>query len=539
VNFNQFISEDFKLFWYAPVRAYPGLKLRHQFIAYEAFNQPLLWQLIGPPTGMRIDPNSGLLEWTPSLAGIYKDIVVRVSRPDGQYLERKFTVSVNTDDFIFVDSARGADSNAGGSSTPLRTISAALLKAGTAAKTVYVRSGVYKEYSDDNNPKRLRISGAYAEGNPFILSSYPGDEKFVLDCDYKGWGFAASGEYVVLQDLVVEHAFASYAGQSNPGAIVVNGRNTVVQNAVARNSSWWVGQNMTGILVQSQGNVLLDRVRAHDNSPYDKNNTSVSSPLGGGFFGDRNHLYNASNFLFYTDGPVGNGVVHVLNSYSSGSIIGYKIKHSGPAARVIVHNSVSDGDYVGFGGSSDFSSVRYSLFLNSKVNGVSLSHTDIVSGANPDPAREYGRNTMLIEHNTIKNTGGGFGINIGPYYANNAIIIKNLIDQSGQTQLGLADYPGLFVALYVEGSKSILAGSSPVFSKNHYYASSNAQIAFKTAPYVNISVAQWASYKGLSSPYFDADNSRNFAQPHYAADGLTQTTSSPALFSASEFAGAR
>jgi hypothetical protein len=539
VNFNQFISEDFKLFWYAPVRAHPGLKLRHQFIAYEAFNQPLSWQLIGQPTGMHIDPNSGLLEWTPLSAGSYKGIVVRVSRPDGQYLERAFTISVNTEDFIFVDGARGTDSNSGGLSAPLRTISAALLKAGASAKTVYVRSGVYKEYSDDKNPRRLSIASTYADTSPFVLSGYPGDDKFVLDCDYKGWGFAASGAYVVLQDLVVEHAFASYAGQSNPGAIVVNGRNNVVQNVVTRHSSWWVGQNMTGILVQSQGDVLLDRVRSHDNSPYDKNNTSVSSPLGGGFYGDINYLYNASNFLFYTDGPVGSGLVHVLNSHSSGSIIGYKIKHSGPAARVIVHNSVSDGDYIGFGGSSDFSSVRYSLFLNNKVNGVSLSQSDIVSGVNPDPAREYGRNTMLIEHNTIKNTGGGFGLNIGPYYSNNAIIIKNLIDQSGQSQLGLADYPGLFVGLYVEGSKNILAGSSPVFSKNHYYSAGSSATAFKTAPYVNISAAQWGSYKGLNSAYFDKDNSRNFTRPLYADDGITQTASSPALFSASEFAGAR
>lgn len=129
-HFYYFFEEDFKLFWYMPVRAYPGLLLKHQFIVYETYNQPLKWNLSGDvQEGMILDEDTGLFTWEPPMDknGQTFDLTVRVTRLAGfpVSLENSFKLSVNTTDFIFV-SAEGDDTNSGTKDKPLRNIKTAL-----------------------------------------------------------------------------------------------------------------------------------------------------------------------------------------------------------------------------------------------------------------------------------------------------------------------------------------------------------------------------------------------------------------------------
>jgi hypothetical protein len=70
---------------------------------------------------------------------------------------------VTVDDTLYVDTATGADANAGSKAAPLKTISAAVTKAGTftGVHTLHVAQGTYSEGSGVALVDGIQISGAY------------------------------------------------------------------------------------------------------------------------------------------------------------------------------------------------------------------------------------------------------------------------------------------------------------------------------------------------------------------------------------------
>lgn len=237
----------------------------------------------------------------------------------------------------------------------------------------------------------------------------------------RGWGFGLGGTYVVLQNVEVRNAYAqnnkedSY--EPNSGAIRVSGKNTILQNAYVHDSNWSSSQNTTGILVQYASDIVLDRVTATNN--YDRRD----HPQSKDFLGS---MLNSSNFLFYTEAP-SSGTFYVLNCRSEGSRSGYKVKHQGAPARIIVHNSVSKDDDVGFSMMDDQSSVRYSTAIDSHSFGIHLASGEV----NGDQVGKYG--SVLLEHNNVVNSGAAGILTIGGTVPN-PVITKNIVYQKNRKQ---------------------------------------------------------------------------------------------------------
>lgn len=492
-NIRSFIPEDFTLFWAHPARAHPEVPLDFQFIAYEISKQPLTFSLVSGPSGMSLS-SSGLLSWTATNAQVGShSYTIRVSRQSGSSIQRTFSVSVNTTDFIFV-SPTGSNTNNGSRNQPLQTLDAAMRRVSNAdGKTIYVRAGTYTErYRWEVDGVNSPWTGQrFTENDPMILQSYPG-ENFTLNCSAGGHGvWAYSTSHVIFRNFRV-------TGATGRGAIMSNSsQNVVMQSLEALNSNYESGNNVTGILVQDGSGVVIDRVTARDN--YDRNNSSHS---------------NNSNFLFYTEGNT-SGYFYVLRSFSSGSGVGYKIKHTGNYTNVIIHDSVSDNDHIGFRGNDDYSSLRYSKIINSQDTGAALFDGQI-------EATNY-QGIFLIEHNTFVNT-ARTNVLVHRTWGERAIILKNIFQNtSGSTT---------FIETHSIANRSQLNFNKNVFFTTNLTANSTSIFRVSESN-GSSSTMNFSSWKNLGY-----DGASVYANPGFTSVNYDIPANSSAVLSNSEFAGA-
>ena len=205
------------------------------------------------------------------------------------------------------------------------------------------------------------------------------------------WSFQTS--YVLFADLEVRNASAPERG----GAII-DGSNNIMQNVRVSDSNWSSRSNCTGFLLRGS-NSVCHRCKAINN--YDRTSD----------------LWNSSNFLLY---PEGRGQdLYILDSYSSGSITGYKIKHAGNG-RVILHGSLEEGSRYGWAGIDDKSSVRFNTFVgNETAISIGISDPNI-----------YTQGDMLVEYNTVVDATtsyeqrGGYGALGGTVVRHNIFVNK-------------------------------------------------------------------------------------------------------------------
>jgi RHS repeat-associated protein len=80
-----------------PTQAAIGQAYAYQVIASDVDGDPLTYSLVAPPTGMAIDPNSGLIQWTP-LSGQLGSNSVTLQADDGQggIAQQTYTVVVSS-----------------------------------------------------------------------------------------------------------------------------------------------------------------------------------------------------------------------------------------------------------------------------------------------------------------------------------------------------------------------------------------------------------------------------------------------------------
>lgn len=500
-NFNQYIDNDFVLFWPYPSRAYPGLPLDFQFIVYEAFKQPLHWQVVSGPAGMTIT-QEGLLQWTPSPSQLGDQAVtIKVTRESGESITKSFTTNVNTSDFVFV-SLTGNDTASGQLDAPLRTIEKALrsIESGNG-KTIYVRQGTYAEhYNWEVNGVTAPTRGkAFTADDPLVVSSYPG-EHFILDCEFLGHGFYSTARYSIYKNLEVKNA-----GVGERAGALIQADNNVLQNVTVRDSKWDVWDNVTGIKVSGK-NAIVDRVTAINNQ-------------------DPIHIHwNSSNYLVYTDGvqdgPVSN--IYILRSQSRDSFTGFKIKHAGPGFRVIVHDCYSENDRIGFGGSSDFSSVRYSTFKNNVDGNINLGLTDPTSPVSNGSDQSFTGGSMLVEHNTFINE-ASVNLDIFGLYAGSSIIQKNIFVTNsigGIQQFSVWIYTDDMSTLNLTVDKNIYFNHEAVSAGVNSFRWSRSNQTF----------AQWQA-RGY-------DLNGKVADPEFIDSSYGINSTSPAVFGNTDYAGA-
>ncbi|MHC4740009.1 MAG: putative Ig domain-containing protein, partial [Planctomycetota bacterium] len=394
IDYSPYISDEFVLHWPDPTRAYPDIPLDFRFVAYEIHNSPLTWELIGEPAGMTIDQD-GNVDWTPTTGDIGSyNITVKVTRDAGGFIQRAFTLYVNTTDFMFVATG-GSDSTGDGSlGSPYGTIEHAMRQITNGnGKTIYVRGGTYHEaYSWEAggiiSPLRAKD---FSAADPVEIRSYPG-ENAILDSDLSGHGlWYYDTSYVIFSNLE-----AREASNRGGGLFASGSQHVMIRDSVVRECHWNYSNNCTGYMAQGCDDIIFDRCEGYNNNDPGQSH------------------WNSSNFLIYTEGGSSSNVNYIQNCLSEDTISGFKIKHAGPR-RLIVHNCVSIDDNIPYGGASDYSSFRYSVAYNG--GGISLGITD------PNP---YMNGGMLVEHMTIV-TGGGVGLSTQDGYLEEGSVIQNNI----------------------------------------------------------------------------------------------------------------
>ncbi|MBN1673197.1 MAG: right-handed parallel beta-helix repeat-containing protein [Kiritimatiellae bacterium] len=121
-------------------KAYPGALYEHR-LGVKGGAYPYRFTLLEGPTGMNVDPRTGVLRWNaPASASTGNPVQVRITDQDSAALTHAFTIDVSTAGFYFV-SPSGSDSNAGTFAKPWQTVDKARTSAGDGI--VYVRAGTY------------------------------------------------------------------------------------------------------------------------------------------------------------------------------------------------------------------------------------------------------------------------------------------------------------------------------------------------------------------------------------------------------------
>lgn len=396
----QYIPQDFLLFWPQPTRAYPGIPLDFRFVVYEINNETLSWSLSGAPSGMTIN-SEGRVQWTPTSgqSGQTFNVTATASRPSGGSVQRAFSISVNTSDFVFV-STSGNDSNAGTLSAPYRTILKALqsIQSGNG-KTIYVRGGTYTEvYNWEVGGVVSPLTNkTFTQTDPLVIRSYPGETAVLQSSNYGGHGFMFySTAYVLLSNFTID---------KTSRGVIIQSDNVVVSDVIVHGTRGSYTNNVTGFQVATD-NAVIDHCTGYDNRDINADS------------------WNSSNFLIYNDGS-NVSTLYLMNSKSWDSIVGFKIKHAGPR-KVIMHGLESFNDVYSFGVGSEYSSLRYSISYNATY-GAYMGIAD--PNSYTDDGVLIANNTFVNDHDTAVFIQGGYSLSSASQIQRN--IIFNSVDAPG------------------------------------------------------------------------------------------------------------
>lgn len=360
--------------WPRPAHAHPEVPFTFTFVVFDPENEALRYALEGAPTGMTVDDH-GTVHWTTPVAGTYA-ITLRVDDGRADAVTVPFTLEVDDSHFLFV-ALDGNDAGRGTFDDPLADIEVALARIRELGwGTVFVRGGTYAtpwQWEAPGMPSPIRGADGTAD-HPYALRGYPG-ETVVLDCGGAGvgpWSFGAS--YWLFTDLEVRNA-----SRGETGGMVLE-TFSLAQNVTVRDSNWDRSTNCTGFLIRGE-EAICHRCVGIDN------------------FDRASDHWNSSNFLVYLDGDGARGTRYILDSYSSGSIVGFKVKHAG-TARLLVHASRSEDDDIGVAVADDGSEVRYSSVVRAGT-GLFLGMAD---------PNEHTRGEVTFHHDTVIDSGHAFSV---------------------------------------------------------------------------------------------------------------------------------
>jgi hypothetical protein len=180
-------------------KAYPGIMYEVPVGVFGG-TYPFTYSLVTAPTGMTINPSTGIITWpNPPTSGSPHSVTVQVVDSESTAVTRSWTITVTTSGFIFVDAVNGRNSIYNGCSSncgtgtianPFRDLCDIYVGTGPStcnsyeAKSnatyndyfVYFRGGAYEPngyFENSGQQYQLEWHGA---NKPNIWLAYPGEE---------------------------------------------------------------------------------------------------------------------------------------------------------------------------------------------------------------------------------------------------------------------------------------------------------------------------------------------------------------------------
>jgi hypothetical protein len=209
--------------------AYPGLALSLP-VCVIGGAWPFLYQLSGAPSGMTIgqqygQANYGVITWANPVSGTY-NLTVTVIDQQGTQQSVSWTLTVQTANFIFVDSVNGNASAANGGtgtgtiSNPFKSMNDwyAGVAGGTGSNTESDSTYAgYFVYYRGNNSNNYDLSACYHNSNnqipmgpakPTVHMVYPGDGSptFAVQAASVQWWFPSSTRNIFVQGVTYDGA---------------------------------------------------------------------------------------------------------------------------------------------------------------------------------------------------------------------------------------------------------------------------------------------------------------------------------------------
>ncbi len=175
----QFIETDL-------TTAYPNIQYYSRFAVVGGL-YPYTFQLLQAPSGMQIQTRTGEIKWTPTQNNTSATVEVQVTDSSGETQTHSYSVQVTTNNFYFIDSASGNDSNAGTLAQPFQTLLGVQSKKLPMTATLYIRGGT--STPGESYPS----TGIQMSDMPGIWMAYPGDTMPVLDCQGQRWCIGLNG----------------------------------------------------------------------------------------------------------------------------------------------------------------------------------------------------------------------------------------------------------------------------------------------------------------------------------------------------------
>jgi hypothetical protein len=230
-------------------KAYPGLEYNVQISAVGG-KYPYTYTLSGAPSGMTVDPNSGIITWSaPAASSNPYTVTAIVTDSAGTKTSVQWPITVTTSGFGFVDAVRGktvAQGGTGTASNPWKTIADwynTKYDTSKAGMFLYFRAGTYyTNAAPMENGDRL----ALVPGHPNVWLGYPG-ETAVIDTTGSYVAVYGGMSNTYMDNLTFQNFNTNFGVRIDSDANDVVFRRDIFQNILAG----WGGEgtNASGLMI--------------------------------------------------------------------------------------------------------------------------------------------------------------------------------------------------------------------------------------------------------------------------------------------------
>ncbi len=228
-------------------KAYPGLDYNVQ-VAVVGGVYPYSFTLSSAPSGMTVDPNTGIIDW-PSPATGSTSVTVAVTDSSGTKSSVTWPITVTSSGFGFVDAVNGKTLAQGGTGTlsnPWKTIADWYLTKNITTNAgifIYFRAGIYyTNAAPIEDGHRLAI----VPGHPMVWLGYPG-ETAVIDTTGSYVAVYGGMSNTYMENLTFQNFNMHFGVAIDSDASDVVFRRNVFQNI---NAGWGgEGTNASGLFI--------------------------------------------------------------------------------------------------------------------------------------------------------------------------------------------------------------------------------------------------------------------------------------------------
>ena len=244
-------------------KAYPGLDYNVQ-IAAVGGRYPYTFALSGAPSGMTVDPNTGIVDW-PSPTSGSTSVTIVVTDSDGAKQSVQWPITVTTSGFGFVDAVNGNTAAQGGTGTksnPWKTIGDWYVSKSTSTNAgmfIYFRSGTY---FTNTAPIEDGVRLALVPGHPTVWLGYPG-ETAIIDTTGSYIGVYGGMSNTYMDNLTFQNFTKNFGVRIDSDANDVVFRRDIFQNLEA--GSGGAGTNASGLMI-ARGSSLGSNYAIIDNT---------------------------------------------------------------------------------------------------------------------------------------------------------------------------------------------------------------------------------------------------------------------------------